>query len=80
MGEGVHRVDAQLLDEVARCAGALRALGVTKGDTVVIYTSTGYVPPPPSTGNAGGNGGGNGNGNRGRGRGNGGGNGGGDDD
>ncbi|SNC72273.1 propionyl-CoA synthetase [Kytococcus aerolatus] len=28
---------AQLLDEVARCAGGLRALGVGKGDTVVIY-------------------------------------------
>ncbi|WP_462417790.1 acetate--CoA ligase [Kytococcus sp. Marseille-QA3725] len=28
---------AELLDEVARCAGALRDLGVGKGDTVVIY-------------------------------------------
>ncbi len=28
---------AQLLDEVARCAGMLRALGVSKGDRVVIY-------------------------------------------
>ena len=28
---------AQLQDEVARCAGALRALGVEKGDRVVIY-------------------------------------------
>lgn len=27
----------QLLDEVARCAGALRALGVEKGDRVVVY-------------------------------------------
>ncbi|HEX6516953.1 MAG TPA: transglycosylase domain-containing protein [Nocardioidaceae bacterium] len=45
---------------------------LSSGDTVVIYTSTGYVPPPPSTG-GGGDGGGNGNGNRGRGNGNGGG-------
>lgn len=28
---------AQLLDQVARCAGVLRALGVGKGDRVVIY-------------------------------------------
>jgi propionyl-CoA synthetase len=28
---------AELLDETARCAGALRALGVGKGDRVVIY-------------------------------------------
>lgn len=44
------------------------------GDTVAIYQSTGYVPPPPKQGNGGGNGGGNGNGNGngngGRGRGN----------
>jgi membrane peptidoglycan carboxypeptidase len=48
---------------------------LSSGDTVTLYTSTGYVPPPPSadnSGNGGGNGGGNGNGS-GRGRGNGGG-------
>ncbi len=46
---------------------------LSSGDTVTLYTSTGYVPPPPSAGNSG-NGGGNGNGNGGgRGRGNGGG-------
>jgi propionyl-CoA synthetase len=28
---------AELLSEVSRCAGALGALGVTKGDTVIIY-------------------------------------------
>lgn len=47
---------------------------LSSGDTVVIYTSTGYVPPPPTTGGGGGGDGG-GDGNRGRGRGNGGGNG-----
>ena len=46
---------------------------LSSGDTVTLYTSTGYVPPPPSADNSG-NGGGNGNGNGGgRGRGNGGG-------
>ena len=28
---------AQLLDEVARCAGMLRHLGVVRGDRVVVY-------------------------------------------
>ena len=45
---------------------------LSSGDTVTLYTSTGYVPPPPSAGNSGGSGNGNGNGG-GRGRGNGGG-------
>ena len=48
---------------------------LSSGDTVVIYPSTGYVPPPPEpSGNGGGNGGGNGNqgrGNNGNGNGNG---------
>ncbi len=48
---------------------------LSSGDTVVIYPSTGYVPPPPKPsggGNGGGgNGGGNGNGGRGNGNGNG---------
>jgi hypothetical protein len=47
---------------------------LSSGDTIVIYTSTGYVPPPPSTG---GNGGGKGKGGGKPGRGNGTGNGGG---
>ncbi|WP_231248544.1 penicillin-binding protein [Nocardioides furvisabuli] len=45
---------------------------LSSGDTVTLYTSTGYVPPPPSNdaGNGNGNGGrGNGNGNNGQGRG-----------
>jgi len=42
---------------------------LSSGDTVTLYTSTGYVPPPPSTGNGGGKGGGKGKG-RGGGKGN----------
>ena len=50
---------------------------LSSGDTVTLYTSTGYVPPPPSdtgggdTGGGSGNGNGNGNGGRGNGKGNG---------
>jgi membrane peptidoglycan carboxypeptidase len=41
---------------------------LSSGDTVVIYPSTGYVPPPPEpSGTGGGNGGGDGGGNQGRG-------------
>ena len=36
-GEGAQYSYAQLRDEVARLAGALRALGVQHGDTVIIY-------------------------------------------
>ena len=47
---------------------------LSSGDTVTLYTSTGYVPPPTAGGGGGGGGGGNGNGNGGRGNGNGNGN------
>jgi acetyl-CoA synthetase len=44
-GDGRTITYAQLLDEVSRCANALRELGVNKGDRVAIYM--GMVPELP---------------------------------
>ena len=69
-GQVNSEVGAGLVAYTSPAGGA----SLSSGDTVTLYTSTGYVPPPPSADDSG-NGGGNGNNGNGggRGRGNGGG-------
>lgn len=46
-GTSVSYTYAELLDEVARCAGALKELGVSKGDRVIVYLP--MIPAAPIT-------------------------------